>query len=90
MSLQDWSPLSTDVVFSRDTFHCNLRKTDVFPLTPGASKWNKEKPETAKKKTKDVTGYNKKGFYNPELLHTWLFKVCAHCSGQEHYNHAKR
>ena len=38
--LQDWSPLC-DVVFNHDTFHSNLRKTDVFPLTPGAPKWNK-------------------------------------------------
>ena len=49
ISLQDRSPLCADVVFSRDTFHSNLRKTDVFPLTPGAPKWNKERPKTAKK-----------------------------------------
>ena len=24
-----------------------LRKTDVFPLKPGAAKWNKERPKTA-------------------------------------------
>ena len=46
ISLQDWSPLSVDVAFSRDTFHSNLRKTGGFPLTPGALKWNKEKPKT--------------------------------------------
>ena len=49
--LQDWSPLCGDVVFSRDTFYSNLRKTDVFPLTPGAPKWNKERPKTAKKES---------------------------------------
>ena len=46
ISLQDWSPLCAGVVFSRDTFHSNLRKTDGFPLTPGAPKWNKERPKT--------------------------------------------
>ena len=46
ISLQDCSPLCADVVFSRDTFHSNLRKTDAFPLTPGALKWNKERPKT--------------------------------------------
>ena len=35
------------VVFTRDTFHSNLRKTNVFLLTPGAPKWNKERPKTA-------------------------------------------
>ena len=44
--LQDWSPLC-DVVFTHDTFHSNLRKTDVFPLKPGAPKWNKERLKTA-------------------------------------------
>ena len=44
--LQDWSPLCIDVVFTSDTFHSNLRKT-VFPLNPGAPKWNKERPKTA-------------------------------------------
>ena len=44
--LQDWSPLCPDVVFTRDTFHSNLRKTDVFPLKPGAPKWNKERAKT--------------------------------------------
>ena len=48
---QDWSPLCGDVVFSRDTFYSNLRKTDVFPQTPGAPKWNKERPKTAKKES---------------------------------------
>ena len=47
ISLEDWSPLCADVVFSRGTFHSNLRKTDVFPLTPGAPKWNKERSKTA-------------------------------------------
>ena len=47
ISLQDWSLLCADVVFNRDTFHSNLRKTDVFPLTSGAPKWNKERPKTA-------------------------------------------
>ena len=66
ISLQDWSPLCADVVFSRGTFHSNLRKTDVFPLTPGAPKWNKEKRNTS------ITRYRlqQEGFYNPELLHT--------------------
>ena len=45
--LQDWSPLCADVVFTSDTFHSNLRKTDVFPLKPGAPKWNKERSKTA-------------------------------------------
>ena len=36
--LQDWSSLCADVVFSRDTFNSNLRKTDAFPLTPGQPK----------------------------------------------------
>ena len=36
--LQDWSSLCSDVVFSRDTFHSNVRKTDVFPLKPSAPK----------------------------------------------------
>ena len=45
--LQDWSPLCADVVFTSDTFHSNLRKTDVFPLKPGAPKWKKERPKTA-------------------------------------------
>ena len=45
-SLLDWSPLCAGVVFTRDTFHSNLRKT-VFPLTPGAPKWDKEMPNTA-------------------------------------------
>ena len=45
--LQDWGPLCADVVFIRDTFHSNLRKTDAFPLKPGAPKWNKERPKTA-------------------------------------------
>ena len=64
--LQDRSSLCTDVVFTRDTFHSNLRKTDVFPLTPGAPKWNKEKRNTS------ITSYRlqQEGFYNPELLHT--------------------
>ena len=56
ISLQDWSPLSADVVFNRDTFHSNLGTTDVFLLTPGASKWNKEWPKTAIR----FTGYNKR------------------------------
>ena len=47
ISLQDWSHLCADVAFTRDTFHTNLRKTDVFPLTPGAPKWNKERPKNA-------------------------------------------
>ena len=29
--LQDWNPLCADVVFTRDSFHSNLRKT-CFPL----------------------------------------------------------
>ena len=45
--LQDWSPRCADVVFTHDTFHSNLRKTDVFPLKPGAPKWNKERLKTA-------------------------------------------
>ena len=45
--LQDWGPLCADVVFIRDTFHSNLRKTDAFPLKPGAPKWNKERPKIA-------------------------------------------
>ena len=45
--LQDWGPLCADVVFIRDTFHSNLRRTDAFPLKPGAPKWNKERPKTA-------------------------------------------
>ena len=45
--LQDWSPLCADVVFTHDTFHSNLKKTDIFPLTPGAPKWNKERPKAA-------------------------------------------
>ena len=45
--LQDWGPLCANVVFIRDTFHSNLRKTDAFPLKPGAPKWNKERPKTA-------------------------------------------
>ena len=44
--LQDWSPLCADVIFTRDSFHSNLRKT-CFPLKPGAPKWNKERPKTA-------------------------------------------
>ena len=44
--LQDWSPLCADIVFTRDSFHSNLRKT-CFPLKPGAPKWNKERPKTA-------------------------------------------
>ena len=51
VDIQDWSPLCGDVVFSRDTFYSNLRKTDVFPQTPGAPKWNKERPKTAKKES---------------------------------------
>ena len=47
LRLQDWSPLCADVVFTSDTFHSNLRKTDVFPLKPGAPKWNKERPKAA-------------------------------------------
>ena len=64
--LQDWNPLFADIVFACDTFHSNLRKTDVFPLTPGAPKWNKEKRNTS------ITRYRlqQEGFYNPELLHT--------------------
>ena len=46
ISLLDWSPLCAGVVFTRDTFHSNLRKT-VFPLTPDAPKWDKEMPNTA-------------------------------------------
>ena len=46
ISLLDWSPLCAGVVFTRNTFHSNLRKT-VFPLTPGAPKWDKERPKTA-------------------------------------------
>ena len=46
ISLLDWSPLCSGVVFTRDTFHSNLRKT-VFLLTPGAPKWDKERPKTA-------------------------------------------
>ena len=38
ISLEDWSPLCADVVFSRENFHSNLIKTDVFPLTPSAPK----------------------------------------------------
>ena len=34
------------LVFTGDTFHFNLRKTDVFPLKPGARKWNKERPKS--------------------------------------------
>ena len=44
--LQDWSPLRADVVFTRGSFHSNLRKT-CFPLKPGSPKWNKERPKTA-------------------------------------------
>ena len=45
--LQDWSPFCADVVFTRDNFHSNLRQADIFPLTPSAPKWNKERPKTA-------------------------------------------
>ena len=45
--LEDWSPLCADVIFTRDIFHSNLRKTDVFSLKPGAPKWNKERSKTA-------------------------------------------
>ena len=45
--LQDWSPLCADVVFTSDTVHSNLIKTDVFPLKPGAPKWNEGRPKTA-------------------------------------------
>ena len=45
--LPDWSSLCADVVFIRDTFHSNLRKTDAFPLKPGAPKWNKERPKNS-------------------------------------------
>ena len=34
-------------LFTRDTFHSNLRKTDVFPLKAGAPKWKKERSKTA-------------------------------------------
>ena len=64
--LQDWSPLCADVVFTCDTFHSNLRKTDVFPLKTGAPKWNKERQKTAIRSY----GLQKEGFYNLELLHT--------------------
>ena len=47
LCLQDWNPICADVVFTSDTFHSNLRKTDVFPLKPGALKWKKERPKTA-------------------------------------------
>ena len=56
--LQDWSPLFADIAFTRDTFHSNLRKTDVFPLTPGALKWNKK----SQRPLQDVTGYNDRAF----------------------------
>ena len=46
ISLQGWSILCADVVFTRDTFLNNLRKTNAFPLTPGAPKWKKERPKT--------------------------------------------
>ena len=66
ISLQGWSPLCADVVFTRDTFHNNLRKTDAFPLTPGAPKWYKERPKATIRRN----GLWQEGFYNPELLHT--------------------
>ena len=47
LCLQDWNPICADVVFTSDTFHSNLRKTDVFPLKPGAPKWKKERSKTA-------------------------------------------
>ena len=63
ISLQDWSPLCADVVFSRDTFYCNLRKTDVFPPTPQVHQNGTKKVQRPLKiKTKDVTGYNKRVF----------------------------
>ena len=43
---QDLNPLCADVVLTLDTFHSNLRKTDVFPLKPGAPKWRKERHKT--------------------------------------------
>ena len=60
--LQDWSPLCPDVVFTRDIFHSNLRKTDVFPLKPGAPKWNKERAKTAIRRY----ALKQEGFYNLE------------------------
>ena len=83
--LQDWSPLCADVVFSRDTFQSNLRKTDVFPLTPVQPKWKK-----GQRLLLDVTGYNKRVFITQNYFTHDYLRYLPHCSGHENYNHAKR
>ena len=45
--LQDWSLFCADVVFTGETFHSNLKQSDIFPLTPSAPKWKKERPKIA-------------------------------------------
>ena len=86
--LQNWRFLFADIVFTRNTFHSNLRKTDRF-FHQHKVHYNGTKK--SQKPLKDFTGYNAlEGFCYPKLLHTWLSKVMPHCSGQEHYNQAKR
>ena len=45
--LQNWRLLFADILFTRETFHSNLRKTDRFShqVTPGPLQWNKERPK---------------------------------------------
>ena len=88
MCLQNWRLLFADIVFTRDTFHSNLRKTDRF-FHQHQVHYNGTKK--GQRSLYDFMGCNAlEGFCNPELLRTLLFKVMPHCSGHEHYNQAKR
>ena len=68
--LQDWSSVFAEIAFTHDTFHSNLRKTDVFPLTSRCTKIEQRKAKYFYKTLRAIT----RGFL---LLPTWLFKVCA-------------
>ena len=86
--LQNWRPIFAEIVFSRDTFHSNLRKTDRF-FHQHQVHYNGTKK--GQRPLYDFTRYNAlKDFCNSKLLHIRLFKVMPHWSGDEYYNQAKR
>ena len=65
---RNWRPLFADIVFTRDTFHSNLRKIDRF-FHKHQVHYNGTKK--AQRPLQNFTGYNAlDGFCNPELLHT--------------------
>ena len=76
VGLQNWKSIFADIVFTRDTFHSNLRKTDRF-FHQHQVDYNGTKK--GQRPLENFTRYNAlKGFCNPKLLHIRLFKVMPH------------